>query len=47
MNSASCTSKILPIAFEGHPSAENFASARTKTTALINGILLTVSKILI
>lgn len=39
MNSSNCTSQLLPIVFAGSPAAENFAAARHKTTAIINGVL--------
>jgi hypothetical protein len=38
LRSANCSSKLFPIVFAGSSSAESFASARHKTTALLNGL---------
>ena len=37
MRSCDCTSELIPVLFEGHSSADEYASKITKTIAIING----------
>uniref|UniRef100_A0A914CQ90 Uncharacterized protein n=1 Tax=Acrobeloides nanus TaxID=290746 RepID=A0A914CQ90_9BILA len=39
LNSASCTSELFPLMFPGSVPAENFASKRNKTTAILTDVL--------
>ena len=47
LNSASCTSELFPLMFPGSVPAENFASKRNKTTAILTGFLCYTSTFII